>query len=310
MKRYSALCLFLALCLLFSCGGGKSTVRGSDPTVPATRELHKGVAWYQKGCYHASLPYLMRAHERFTALDDLPGIAMCMNNIGNVYRKIGDSRSAILFLESSHAIYMDLEDNQQAARALANKAAVLIEDDRLAEAEAVLETARDLSGDSGNPNVFLLNNQAVLLIRKKDYAAAEKLLMRARDASDQKNLVELATVNFSLGNLMTETGRYDDALNYFEQALSADRKTEFHDGIAGNLAAIASVYELQGDHAIAANYYQRSVKIYALLGHAPKVIETMELLETSAAAGHVDITVTRHFVGKWSKGEMLGGICK
>jgi tetratricopeptide (TPR) repeat protein len=309
MIRFFTLCLLLFFCLLTACGG-RNTVRDSDLTVPAVRELSKGDALYRKGCYHESLPYLMRAHERFTALDDLPGVAMSMNNIGNVYRKIGDAESAILFFDSAYAIYTDIGQRDKSAQILVNKAAVLIQEDRLAEAEAVQKTAGGILDESGGSKVLLFSNQGMLLTRKGDYKGAEQLLLQALKACDPQNPAASATVHFSLGKLLTEKGRYDTALDHLQQALSADRATEFYDGIAGDLAAIGGVYERLGDHVAAANYYQRSVKIYALLQDTLKTTETMNLLEASASAANVDIRVTRYFVNKWSKGEMLDLICR
>ena len=50
---------------------------------------------------------------------------MSLNNIGNVYGKLGDPESAILFFESSQVIYRDLDDINGAVQALSNEAAVL-----------------------------------------------------------------------------------------------------------------------------------------------------------------------------------------
>jgi tetratricopeptide (TPR) repeat protein len=136
--------LILAALMIFaaiSCAGGNAAVKEPDPLEPARKELHKGIAWYQKGCYHNALPHLLRAHEHFTAYDELPGIAMSLNNIGNVYGKLGDPESAILFFESSQSIYRDLDDIGGAVQALSNQSAVLITINKLDAAEATLEAA-------------------------------------------------------------------------------------------------------------------------------------------------------------------------
>ena len=115
---------------IISCAGGNAALKAPDPLEPARKELHRGITQYQKGCYHNALPHLLRAHEQFTAYDNLTGIAMSLNNIGNVYGKLGDPESAILFFESSRAIYRDLDDINGAVQTLSNKAAVLIKIDK------------------------------------------------------------------------------------------------------------------------------------------------------------------------------------
>jgi len=310
MKPYHVPLLVLLLFTLISCAGSKAAQQAPDPVQPAAKELNKGIGWYQKGCYHNSLEHLLRAHELFTALDDLPGIAMSMNNIGNVYRKIGDARSALLFFESSLAIYQEIDDADGEVQALSNKAAVLIQEGRPADAEAALNAAFKITDRSGKTVVALLNNQGVLLTRRKAYAQAEETLVAARNASDPENLAEYASVNFSLGNLMAATGRYDEGLECYRKALDADRKSGFHNGIADDLAVMGTVYQRQGNHAAAAAYYQRSIKIYALLDNEERVTSILKKLEVSAGEAQVDITVTRHFVSRWASGEVMESPCK
>ena len=207
--------LILAVSILFaaiSCAGSTSSLK-EDPLDPARKELHKGITWYQQGCYHNALPHLLRSHEMFTAYDNLPGIAMSLNNIGNVYGKLDDPESAILFFESSQAIYRDLDDIHGTAQALSNQAAVLIKIDNLEDAEATLEAAQKLLDRNGGKNPLLLNNWGVLLTREKAYTEAEKMPMEALAAADPENHVQAASIHYSLGSLMSTTGRYDRGSN-------------------------------------------------------------------------------------------------
>ena len=310
MKRSYLILATLMMLAVMSCAGGNATVKEPDPLEPARKELHKGIAWYQKGCYHNALPHLLRAHEQFTAYDDLPGIAMSLNNIGNVYGKLGDPESAILFFESSQATYRNLDDIKGAVQALSNKAAVLIKIGNLENAEATLEVAQKLLDSTGGTNPLLLNNWGVLLTRKKAYAEAEKKLVAALEASDPENYPQAASVHFALGNLMSTTGRYDEGLEHFSKALDNDRRSGYHQGIADDLAAMGTLYQREGEHTAAAAHLQRSIKIYALLGNEKRALDIMGLLETSAREANVDIAVTRHFINQWARGEILESPCK
>lgn len=305
--------LILAVLMVFaaiSCAGSNTSLNKPDPLQPANKELHKGIAWYQKGCYHNALPHLLRAHEMFTAYDDLSGIAMCLNNIGNVYGKLGDPESAILFFESSQAIYRDLDDIGGAVQALSNKAAVLIKVGNLEDAEATLQAAQKLLDRTGGKNPLLLNNWGVLLTRKKAYAEAEKMLTTALEASDPENYAQTASIQFSLGNLMSETGRNEEGLEHFRKALDNDRQSGFHQGMADDLATIGTLYQREGEHTAAATHFQRSIKIYALLGNEERALDIMKMLEVSAKQANVDIAVTRHFVNQWARGEILESPCR
>jgi tetratricopeptide (TPR) repeat protein len=300
----------LVLFATISCAGGNASLKEPDPLQPARKELSKGIAWYQKGCYHNALSHLLKAHEQYTAYDDLPGIAMSLNNIGNVYGKLGDPESAILFFESSQAIYRDIDDIDGAVQVLSNEAAVLINLDRLDDAEAILEKAGKLLDNTQGPNPLLLNNWGVLLTRKKAYAEAESKLMEALKASDPENYPQAASIHFSLGKLMSATGRYAEGQDHFRKALDNDRQSGFHQGIADDLAAIGTLYQREGEHTAAAAHFQRSIKIYALLGNEEQALEIMGMLEKSAREANVDITVTRHFISQWARGEILESPCK
>ncbi|MEK6193745.1 MAG: tetratricopeptide repeat protein [Deltaproteobacteria bacterium] len=308
MKRLLLLLIVWMLCATISCGG-KAALKEPDPLQPARKELHKGINWYQKGCYHNALPHLLRAHELFTARDDLPGIAMSLNNIGNVYGKLKDPESAVLFFDSSHAIYRDIDDTSGAVQALSNKAAVLIRGGNLDDAEATLEAAQKLLDRSGGQQPSLLSNWGVLLTRKEAYAEAEKKLMAALEASDPENHSQSASIHFSLGNLKSATGQYDEGLEHYRKALDHDRQSGFHQGIADDLAAIGELYQREGEHTAAASHFQRSIKIYALLGNEDRVIDVMAMLEESAGEANVDIAVTRHFISQWARGEILESPC-
>jgi len=310
MKRTWLILAALMIFAVISCAGGSATVKEPDPLEPARKELHKGIAWYQKGCYHNALPHLLRAHEQFTAYDDLPGIAMSLNNIGNVYGKLGDPESAILFFESSQAIYRDLHDIGGAVQALSNKAAVLIKINKLEDAEATLEVAHKLEHTTAETSPLLLNNWGILLTRKKAYAEAEDMLIAALNATGPDNSPQAASIHFSLGNLMSTTNRYDQGLEHFRKALDNDRRSGFHQGIADDLAAIGTLYQREGEHTAAAAHFQRSIKIYALLGNEERALAIMGMLETSAREAHVDISVTRHFISQWARGEILESPCK
>lgn len=308
MKRLLLFLIVWIVCATISCGG-KAALKEPEPLQPASKELHKGINWYQKGCYHNALPHLLRAHELFTARDDLPGIAMCLNNIGNVYGKLNDPESAILFFDSSHAIYRDIDDTGGAVQVLSNKAAVLIRGDNLDDAEAALGAAQKLLDLTGGKQPSLLNNWGVLLTRKKAYAEAEEKLMAALDISDPENYAQSASIHFSLGNLMSAMGRYDEGLEHYQKALDGDRRSGFHQGIADDLAAIGELYQREGEHTAAASHFQRSIKIYALLGNEKRVMDIMVILEVSAREANVDTAVTRHFISQWARGEILENPC-
>jgi len=308
MIRYLHLVLWPILFLVLACGGAPVNLT-PEVSHPAMQHLQKGVGLYQRGCFQASLDAFTKAHELFTAADLLPGVAMSLNNIGNVYRYIGDSPSALLFFEEAYEIYIRLDDRDGAIQALSNKAAVLIQNDRLDAAENTLNAAETMARASGKIVAHVLNNKGILLMRRQQYDAAEFILQEALGATATENLHGSATIYSSLGNLMAEKADYETARKLYEKALDLDRQSGFHPGLADNLKAIGKVCRQQGLYAQTTDYLQRSVKIYAILGNREQVKDIMTMLEESAARANIDLTMTRHFVHKWSNGQISGHPC-
>ena len=310
MKRLNTFVILIAILFLFGCAGGNAVKKKPEHIISGMKEIRKGATWYKRGCYNRSLEYFFRAHELFAASDQLDGVAMSMNNIGNIYRIMEDIDSSLLFFEESISIYQDIKDYSGLVQALSNKAAVLLDSDRLEEAAGVLRLAEDIAQKNSIPANPILNNWGILFIRKKEYSRAEEILNSALANTDPADHSEYATVNFALGTLMRETGRYEKAVYFFKAALDTDRLSGFHKGIADDLGAIGDISFSQGKYEPAVNYFKRSIKIYALIENRNKVSEIMGRLVKAAEKAGLDISITEHFVKNWLEGKAFESPCK
>ena len=310
MKRFNAFFILLFALFWFACAGGNSAKKIPEHITAGMKEMTKGIARYNKGCYKDSLEYFFRAHELFVASDQLSGVAMSLNNIGNVYRITGDFESALLFFDEAFAIYSDMGDPLGGVQVLSNKVAALIDGGRLEEAEKALNTAEEMAEKNRISFGPLLSNRGILLIKKAQYRGAEELMQMVLANTDPENLSEFATVNFGLGNLMLETQRYEKAIDFFKTALKADRLSGFNKNIADDLAAIGSACLKLGKDELAVNFLKRSVEIYALIGNHKKVQNIMEKLEKVSEKTGIDLSITKHFVNRWLEGKALESPCE
>lgn len=310
MKFCNAFFIPLFALFCFSCAAGNSAKIMPDHITAGTKELARGITRYNKGCYKDSLEYFFRAHELFVASDQLSGVAMSLNNMGNVYRVTGDIDSALLFFDESLAIYSDMGDPLGRVQVLCNKAAALIVSGRLEKAETVLDTAEEMAEKHRISFGPLLCNRGILLIKKAQYKRAEELLQQVLANTDPENLSEFATVNFALGNLMVETQRYEKAMDFFKTALNADRLSGFNKSIADDLAAMGSACLKLGKDELAVIFFKRSVKIHALMGNHKNVENIMEKLEKVSEKTGMDLSITKHFVNRWLEGKTLGTPCE
>ncbi|MEA1900584.1 MAG: tetratricopeptide repeat protein [Thermodesulfobacteriota bacterium] len=308
MKRCVINIMSLFISMLFACTGN-NVVKKSDTTISGIKEIKKGTYLYKKGCYERSQEHFLKAHELFVFSDDLSGVAMSMNNIGNVYRTTGRIFSATQFFDESCRIFLYINEIEGAVQALSNKTAALIEDGRLEEASNALGLAENLAKNNKKLSVTLLKNRGILLIREEKFKSAEDILKKALNKVEPVNFSEIAAINFALGKLMFETKRFENAVEYFKKALSADKSSGFIKGISDDLAAIGTVYYNQDKYELAVNFFNRSIKIYALIGNEGKVHEIMELLNKSSEKAKINIIVTKNFVKRWLEGKSLKGFC-
>ena len=309
MKTCRIIIILLSITILSACAGSNHVIKKSDTTISGIKEIKKGAYLYKKGCYERSLEHFLRAHELFVFSDDLSGVAISMNNIGNVYRTTGCISSATQFFDESCRIFLYINDIEGAVQALSNKTATLIEDGRLEEASNVLSLAEKLAKNNKKLFVTLLKNRGILLIRKKEFKHAEDILKKACKKVETSNLLEKAAINFALGNLMLETKRSENAIEYFKKALSADQSSGFIKGIADDLAAIGTVYYNQDKYEPSVNFFNRSIKIYALMGNEKKAHKIMEFLIKSSEKANINISITKKFVKRWLEGKFLKRLC-
>ena len=156
----------------------------------------------------------------------------------------------------------------------------------------------------------LLANRGILLAQKGDYLCAEALLKSVLAKTSASDVSVLATANSALGKLFAKTGQWESAAESYENALSADRAAGFHKGMADDLSALGEACLQMQQYDRALGYYDRAIKIFALLGEAKAVLELMNKLEQAAFHTGVDIDITRYFVKKWLEEEVLERPCE
>jgi tetratricopeptide (TPR) repeat protein len=298
----------LFVLILASCGGTKEVIVPEHISAGSV-QTSKGMPFYERGCYARALDHFYRANELFTAIGDSRGMAMSMNNIGVVYRAMGEAAAAIPFLEDALRIYGNLGDREDVRQTLSNLAAAQMDTGDYGSAGKNIDEALKIR-IGRKPFAPAMTVKGILLARQGDVKGAEEMLKEALDSIDRRNPAGTAAANYAMGELLLGTARYKEAVPFFEKALESDRKAGFYRGIADDLSALGRCSAGLRDDASAVNYWEQSVRIYALLGMEEKVRATMGLLEEAAKRTNRDISLTRALVDRWLKGDMTDNICE
>ena len=245
----------------------------------------------------------------YTAIGDSRGMAMSANNIGVVYRAMGEAAAAIPFFEDALRMYRSLGDQEDVRQTLSNLAAAQVDTGDYASAGKNIDEALKIH-IRRKPFAPAMTVKGILLAKQGDVKGAEAMLKEALDDIDRRHPAGEAAANYAMGELLLGTARYKEAVPYFNKALESDRKAGFYKGIADDLTALGRCSAGIRDDAAAVNYWEQSVRIYALLGMEEKVRATMGMLEEAAKRSNRDIALTRALVDRWLRGDMTDSLCE
>jgi tetratricopeptide (TPR) repeat protein len=291
-----------------SCGGTKEVIVPEHINAGSV-QTSKGMPFFERGCYARALEHFYRANELFTAIGDSRGMAMSMNNIGVVYRGMGEAAAAIPFFEDALRMYRSLGDQEDVRQTLSNLAAARVDTGNYAAAEKNIDEALKIQVGR-KPFAPAMTVKGILQARQGDVNGAEAMFKEALKNVDKKNPAGAAAANYAMGELLRGASRYQEAVPYLEKALENDRTAGFYSGIADDLTALGRCSAALRDDASAVNFWEQSVRIYALLGMGEKVRATMGMLEEAAKRSNRDISLTRALADRWLKGEMTESLCE
>ena len=158
-------------------------------------------------------------------MQDRSGEATTLNNIGSVYRAIGQPNQALNYYQQALPILREVQNRSGEATTLNNLGLVY---------DAI-----------GQPNQALNYYQQALPIR--------------REVQDRSG--EATTLN-NIGSVYRAIGQPNQALNYYQQALPIFREVQNRSGEATTLNNIGGVYDAIGQPNQALNYYQQALPIF------------------------------------------------
>jgi tetratricopeptide (TPR) repeat protein len=292
-----------------ACASGPVPDKVPEEIHQGVRHLSQGAVEYQKGCYLKALQHVQESHERFSLVDDLPGSAASLNTLANIYYRLGDYRSALLVYDEAVALFEQLDQRAGLVRALANKSAVLIAAGNLDAASRTLDHADEISKDAHVLESLRLKTRALLRIAQSDFQGADALLVEALKTASHSEQEFLADIHYTLAQLKLTVHRPQEAVAHLQSALKLDRAAGAYFSIGQDLAALGSSYENLNDHIQAVHYYERSLKIFALLEAHAKVQWVRSRLVSSAEKAGLNLEPILHWTEMWASGHRQATLC-
>ncbi len=297
-SRFKVIVMIVLTAIIQACAGGDPQPRPPAHERQSTFYVNQGVELFNQGCYADALDYFQDAHQRFTAADNLPGVARSLHNIADLYYRLDRMPDALAVYDDAIPVFRALGDGGGLAQTLSNKSAALLALGRVREAKEAMAQA-DAAATQNEHAALRLKMHALLAIHDNDLGQAETLIVKALAAVTPDDGGVLSSLYYTRGHIAFKDNRVADSIKAFEEALILDRKSRTFFDIARDLAALGRCHADQGDHPQAVNYFKRSAKIFALLQRQDKAAEMVDRLKQSAAKTDIPIDATLHWVAQW-----------
>lgn len=221
-----------------------------------------GLEQFRTGQFEAALETYKQVLALRRELNDRPGIAQTLNNIGGVYSDRGQYSEALDVLQQALAIRRELADGAGTSETLNLIGFVYRRQQQYSEAlelhEEALQQAqsagdRRFVGESLHNLAAVYTNQGQLDRALDFYERAMAIREEVGDGRDiGRTLNNMGGVYFNLGN-------YDRALEIYEEALAIRREIGDRAGEARLLNNIAFLYRQQGEDSQALKFFEEAI---------------------------------------------------
>jgi adenylate cyclase len=207
----------------------------------------------------SAILYASRASDLAEKTGFPAGKALALKNIGLAYYVKGDYLNVLNFWQQSLDAYRSISDKVGIGNLLSNIGAVYFnQGDDPKALEYYLESLR-VSEETGNKlriATALTNIGAVYFNKKATYDKAGEYYLRALEMAEaSENLDAIGVSSVNLGEIYMERGDHTAALQFFEKALTALKKTGGNESFV--YTNIGKSYRLRGRYEEALKYQQQ-----------------------------------------------------
>ncbi len=182
-----------------------------------------------KGKFSEGLEYMLADLEILQKLDNKKEQSTLHNNLGAVYRNIGDSQSALAHYEQAIAIMEQLDDKLGIGNTIGNIGVIYHQQKNYERALEYYAQSLQIKEQYGNKKSLLTTifNIATVYSYNGENEQALELFFKAKEMSEEINSPTTnATISGFIGDIYTQQGNYEDAVLYLNQALDISKSLE------------------------------------------------------------------------------------
>lgn len=250
--RYAKTTL-LILWLLFTCSNLPIFLSSNDIESEKRREqikqanifIGKALDSSEKEKYREALRYYDQALSIVRDLQDRRWEGGILNDIGLVYKGMGDFNRALSYFRWALTIHREVKNLPWEGNSLYNIGYLYKDQGHLEKAATYLEQAYQIKKEKGPcpENICLLDEIARIYYSLKQYPSALKYLKKTQPIYRRlKNHREEARVLYYIGSIYNTLDEYGKALKSFNNALELYRKVKDPIGEGNTLYSLGSTY--------------------------------------------------------------------
>jgi len=212
------------------------------------------------GDYDEAYSYFTQSYRVARAIDDSLRMSIALHNVGRVFKELGQYGRALDHLQLSQRISEEIGDTEGIPYSLDEIGDVLL---RKGEYDSSLQTLIRGLAMTRKMDILVLEPRTLTKIAnahlyRKDYNAALAYYDTTYRLHERtNNRFGIAEVQLGRGKVFMAQGRYDQAIQHINQALSMARETNARILEINCYQNLSSLLELKGDYRSALDYFKR-----------------------------------------------------
>src|SRR5262245_21150307 len=231
-----------------------------DPAGIAGAWVDLGLMKFAQGDYEQALPHEQKALALFETAENKHGVATAQEKLAEIYLAIGDNRQAFDCEQKSLRLFEEMNNRTKMADGLQRLALIYGEQNNNRQALFHLERALAIAEDLGNIiQIAMLRSN--IASYQREIGNYERALEISQDLLKQTkgDPVGAAITRYQIGKVYAAQSRYDDALNYFRQALPDFEAAQLKYETAMTLIDMSGLNLAQGKYPEALSLAERAV---------------------------------------------------
>ncbi|GMR42125.1 hypothetical protein PMAYCL1PPCAC_12320 [Pristionchus mayeri] len=221
--------------------------------------------------------------------DDFPLQSSSLILLSQIYEVHLDSESALSLLE--HSLQLPNIPFKDRLQTLHRISSLLENLNRMDEAIERLEEAEKISEEKGNENGIIRSRSMIKNTKRKKEECAQSVsqlnqrkdqseIMQEKlsEAQEMNNEVDEASICISLGRMNEEVKKWDEALHYYQQALTVSKQLRMVHLMGVSYLGVARVLSMKGEWSRVDNAARAAVTMARLMGEEEMEDDAMSLI--------------------------------